>query len=253
MRCPAGGTRVFPRPGRDDRLVIVDAGGDHTVAVVRDLVTRDRPVDRARRHRARDGAGELVVVDDRGGVGVVEQVGELLVDVAVVDVHRHAAEQLRREERLEILGRVDQLDGDLVAGPQPVVVEGVGERTGAGRELAERRSPRAADDREPLGRQLGDRRPRLRERLLGHAGRLRARAGVPHDLHRGADALVAQRWRRRSGCPPVIEQRDLADVATLRHAPEGQGHEDRDQRPPNDDDDNDRPGNVHTTIMSALP
>ena len=40
------------------------------------------------------------------------------------------------------------------------------------------------------------------------------------------------------------------DIAPLRHAPEGQCHEDRDQQPPAADDDNNHPGNLHMSIMS---
>ena len=86
--------------------------------------------------RVGDGRREVVVVHERDRVGVVEQERELGADVAVVDVDRHAAELLRAEERLHVLGRVHAHDRDLVVGPEARGAQDVREPFGPVVELA---------------------------------------------------------------------------------------------------------------------
>ena len=61
-----------------------------------------------------DALGELAVEDDGHRVGVVPEVDELVVAVAVVRVDRHERDLERGEHRLEVLGAVAEVLGDLV-------------------------------------------------------------------------------------------------------------------------------------------
>ena len=58
----------------------------------------------------------LPLVDERDDVGVVEEVAQLLLDVAEVDVHRRRADLVDREHRLDPLDAVRRVDADVVAG-----------------------------------------------------------------------------------------------------------------------------------------
>jgi hypothetical protein len=117
---------------------------------------------------------ELRVVDDDPRAGVLEQVVDLLRAVAVVDVDRHAAELHRRVEGLEILGPVDHVDRDPVAGFEPGPAEMRGEAPGAVGELAEGQPPGAADERVTPRILPRDSVPDGGEAPIRHAGRLRA-------------------------------------------------------------------------------
>ena len=79
---------------------------------------------------------ELAVEHDRLGVGVVEEVAQLVLDVAVVHVDRHRAELERGEHALEVLDAVVEVERDVVAGadaePGEVVREPVGALVGRG-------------------------------------------------------------------------------------------------------------------------
>ena len=68
--------------------------------------------------------GEAPVEHDARGVGVVPQVVELVVAVAVVGVHRHHARLQDPECRLEVLGAVRQVVGDLVLLTEPEIEQG---------------------------------------------------------------------------------------------------------------------------------
>ncbi len=177
------------RAGRDRVLVRNRARVQPAVACVRDLQPEPWPsLGRQEFERLVDGGCELVVEDDGGRVGVVEQVGKLVPDVAVVHVHGHRAEFLGREERLEVLGPVQALDRDLVAFPDPAVAQEGGQPGGS---LVERRVgevPGPAGDRDPVGRDRGDIVPGPGERVihgirhparLGEACRYRANGAVP--------------------------------------------------------------------------
>ena len=67
------------------------------------------------------------MVHDRLHVGVVEQVAQLVLHVAVVHVHRDGADLERREHALEVLDRVVEVERDVVARPDALVREVVGE------------------------------------------------------------------------------------------------------------------------------
>jgi hypothetical protein len=69
-----------------------------------------------------------------GRVGVVEEVEQLVLAVAVVDVHGNEPGLHRREHRLEVLRPVVAVDGELVA-RLPAAREVAGERVGAPIEL----------------------------------------------------------------------------------------------------------------------
>ena len=56
--------------------------------------------------------------DDGFGVAVVEQVPQLLVEVAVVHIDRHAAHLEARELGLQVLVGVVQVETDLAVGPE---------------------------------------------------------------------------------------------------------------------------------------
>ena len=77
-----------------------------------------------------DPVGELGVVDEGLEVGVAEQVGELVLDVAVVDVDPDGPELEDRPQALDPLDRVEAVDADVVARPDALVGEVVGEPVG---------------------------------------------------------------------------------------------------------------------------
>ena len=58
---------------------------------------------------------ELGFEDQRDEVGVVEEVAQLLDDVAVVHVDRHRARLVAAEHRLDPLGAVERVDADVLA------------------------------------------------------------------------------------------------------------------------------------------
>jgi hypothetical protein len=60
---------------------------------------------------------ELAVEHHRLHVGVVEEVAQLLFDVAVVDVDRDRAQLERGDHHFEVFDRVVEVAGDVVAGP----------------------------------------------------------------------------------------------------------------------------------------
>ena len=65
-----------------------------------------------------DAVAERRVEHERFGVGVVEQVPQLVVEVAVVDVDRDAAHLERAELRLEVLVAVVEVQPDLAVGSE---------------------------------------------------------------------------------------------------------------------------------------
>ena len=74
-----------------------------------------------------DPGGELPLEHEGDEVGVVEQVPELVLDVAVVDVDPHRSKLEHRPEGLDPLDRVVGVDPDVVAGPDALGSEVVGE------------------------------------------------------------------------------------------------------------------------------
>ncbi len=85
--------------------------------------------------RRRDACGELPVEDERHQVRVPVQVGQLPLDVAVVDVDRYGADLQAGPERLEVLDAVVEVQADVFAGPYAALVEVVGEPVGRRVEL----------------------------------------------------------------------------------------------------------------------
>ena len=97
--------------------------------------TKCRSFGQARQHR-RDVRPELGLEDERDEVGVVEQVAQLVDDVAVVDVDRHGARLEAAEHRLDPLGAVERVDADVLARLDAHVAEVVREAVRALVELA---------------------------------------------------------------------------------------------------------------------
>ena len=77
-----------------------------------------------------DPGAELGLVDQGHQVGVGEQVAQLVLDVAVVDVDPHRPELEDGPGRLHPLDAVQRVDPDVVAGPDAVVGQIVGEPVG---------------------------------------------------------------------------------------------------------------------------
>ena len=93
---------------------------------------------------------------DRLGVGVVEEVGDLLRAVPVVGVDRHHAGLERGDERLQVLDAVVQVAGDLRLVAEPGGHEVGGEGAGPPIELAPRDDPVALHLARPVGDPGGD-------------------------------------------------------------------------------------------------
>ncbi len=133
---------------------------------------------------------ELRVHDDRRRPGVVEQVAQLLGDVAVVDVERGDAGLQAAEHRLEVLVAVVQVDGEVVlaglvagkVGPlgvaaEPGADEVVGQPVGALGDVGPGQPAVAEHEALGVGAQGGDAVEHRAEiglstapRFLGHGG-----------------------------------------------------------------------------------
>jgi hypothetical protein len=120
--------------------VVVGAGSRTEVPLWRALregvlvvAADDEPVAHARhvRRHALDPLGERRVVDERLQVGVAEQVGELVGDVAVVDVDPDRPELEHGPQALDPLDGVDAVDAHVVARSDALGGEVVGEAVGA--------------------------------------------------------------------------------------------------------------------------
>ena len=96
---------------------------------------------------------------ERLGVGVVEQVPELLVEVPVVHVHRHAAHLERAVLRLEVLVAVVEEQRDLGVVTEPGRDVRGGEASGALVVLGPGASCRPVDECDLVGDLVGDRLP----------------------------------------------------------------------------------------------
>ncbi len=119
---------------------------------------------------ATEAGSEGGVVDDAAGAGVVEQVLELLVDVAVVDVERCDPRGVGPEHAFEVLVAVVEVQGKVLlsglpgleiaalsANREPLGDEEVGEPALAAQEIEEREPPIAPDDRLTCGDGFGHR------------------------------------------------------------------------------------------------
>ena len=78
-----------------------------------------------------DARRELLVEHQRLEVGVVEQVAQLLLDVAVVDVDGHGPQLEHGQQGLDPAHRVPAVDPDVVARAQAGVGQVVGQAVGA--------------------------------------------------------------------------------------------------------------------------
>ena len=103
--------------------------------------------------------GERGVIDQGLDVGVVEQVGELLIEVAVVDIDRHAAHFHRGEISLTVLGRVVQIHADPRMGAEPGLEQTLREPCGALFVVAPGNAACALRDRDGIGHGVGYRFP----------------------------------------------------------------------------------------------
>ena len=79
--------------------------------------------------------GELGAVDDDGGVRVVQQIDQLVVDIAVVDVDVGQPGFEAGGDALAVFGAVAQIEGDLVAGLAPPSRKRAGQVVGAAENL----------------------------------------------------------------------------------------------------------------------
>ena len=110
----------------------------------------------SRSRTARDALGEGAVVDEHLGVGVVEQVAQLVREVAVVHVHRHGAQLHRREGGLEELVAVVEVHRHLRAAADAVRRERRGQPRGALVEITIRNALLPVDERHLLREAVGD-------------------------------------------------------------------------------------------------
>ena len=99
---------------------------------------------------------ELAVEHDGAGVGVVEQVAQFFLDVAVVDVDRHRAELERGDHPFQVLHPVVQVDRHVIACADAVCCKQIGQAGGAGVGLGEGEAALAADERFVIGDGVGD-------------------------------------------------------------------------------------------------
>jgi hypothetical protein len=140
--------------------------GDEVLVAERTVEVRCTIVDLYDRAQARtplpdrgDSLGELPVEQQHLGVGVVEEVGELVVEIAVVDVHMDRARLERGELGLEVLVRVVEVEADLGVGSDAELGKRRGQASRALVELPPRDPPLALDERGAVGRDVGDRFP----------------------------------------------------------------------------------------------
>ena len=94
--------------------------------------------------------------DEDFGVGVVEQVGELVLEVAVVDVGRNRAHFEDRERRFDVLVAVVEIERDLRVGLDVECLQRAREPCRPVVELAPGDPPVTLDERELVGHRVGD-------------------------------------------------------------------------------------------------
>ena len=92
-----------------------------------------------------DAVGEAAVEHDGHGVRVLPQVRQLVVEVPVVGVHRDQAGLVAGERRLEVLRRVEEVDGDLVLVDGTVLEQEAGQAVGPPVEVGPRVAAVAMD------------------------------------------------------------------------------------------------------------
>ena len=108
-------TEVALRAPRRERVLVVDRAERRGVGA-RAVVDRDEvPQHRQRIAHGRDARRVLRVVHEGDEIGVVEEVAELGLDVAVVHVHGNRAQLVGREDRLDERVAVHAVDADVIA------------------------------------------------------------------------------------------------------------------------------------------
>ena len=116
--------------------------------------------------------------DQRLDVGVLEQVGELAIEIAVVHVDRNAADLDRREVRLAVFGRVVQVHPHLAVGAESRVEQRLREPRRALLVAAPVDPAFSLDDGGRVGHRVGDRLPDGAEMRL-HADQITAITDEP--------------------------------------------------------------------------
>ncbi len=139
------------------------------------------------------------LVDQGDQVGVGEQVAELVLHVAVVDVDPHGPQLEHRPGRLHPLHAVERVDADVVAGADPLGGQEVGQPVGPGLHLGE--GAALARGHQVLAVPEGvDRRLEQISQVERHrpVSRTRFDSGGKH-LGRGGAGGAAGRWRGHPG------------------------------------------------------
>jgi hypothetical protein len=103
-----------------------------------------------------DAVAEARVEDERLGVGVVQQVEQLVVEVAVVDVDGHAAELHAGELGFHVLVRVPEVEADLGVAPEARTRERGGQPRRPLLVLAPGTTQRSGDHGLPVADGVGD-------------------------------------------------------------------------------------------------
>ncbi len=171
MSSPERGPKSRSGGAPAQRVLVADGAGRWRLA---GAVLDDDQAVQARKVRLHGGhtGGELSVEHDGDEVGVVEEVGQLGVDVAVVDVDGDGPDLEGTEHGLDVLGAVQELESHVVAGADSRRQQVMGQSVGAVLELAVGQPPFTGDDRLPL------------------------RDGVGHQLEQ-----ISEIERRRWSCP----------------------------------------------------
>jgi hypothetical protein len=152
-----------------------------------------------------DPGGEAAVVDQRLEIRVVEQVAELVLDVAIVHVDRDGAQLVGAEHALDELDAVEGVDPDVIAGADPDRGQVVGEPVRALLELGVGPPLVAADQRLPVGREVDDALDQIGD-VPFHAGTLRERRGRAGQAPAvaGSRAIRAPRRASCTGAEPSV-------------------------------------------------
>ena len=148
-----GGTFAASRRHRRRDDVLVSVGPIRALAVT----DMDPPADLGEvRADSVEPLGERLVEEDRLRIAVVDQVGELVLHIAVIHIARRGSELERGELRLEVLVAVVERARDVVACADTVGLECGGELSGSIVELCPCACDVAMLGREPITMVVGD-------------------------------------------------------------------------------------------------
>ena len=117
---------------------------------------------------ARHPISQRAVIDQRLDIGVIEQVSEFLVEIAVIDVDRHAAHLHRGEIGFAVLGRVVEVHADPRMRAESAFQQTLGEPRRALLVLCPGVALRALHDRDFIRYCVGDRFPDRPEMRFDH-------------------------------------------------------------------------------------